>query len=228
MSAGELTRMLVARGIRGVLIPPLRDHASAGTDIPLRLEEFACVTVGCRVTEPALHFAANDQFFTGQLAHQKLLELGYRRVGLVIPKYIEEIVECRFSAGFRNALEIHRERPLRDAVLRYDADGGAEALMRWFGRFKPDAVCTVFPEVADWLKGRSVRVPNDVAFATLDWGPTCPGWAGVDQESARVGAAAVDVIVQLLQRNDLGPPEHIFGLSIEGTWVHGSTAPPRH
>jgi DNA-binding LacI/PurR family transcriptional regulator len=183
------------------------------------------VTVGCKVLDPCFHFATNDQYSTGMLAHDRLLDYGYKRVGFAIPHYVECIVEQRFSSGFRNALERRGRASSRASIFRYKREEGAKPFLEWFHTFKPDAICTIFPEVGVWLKKENICVPEDVAIATLDWNEDLRDWSGVDQESRRVGAAAIDVVVQMLQRNELGPPAHPFGLNIEGTWVDGKTAP---
>lgn len=223
-----LTRILLNRGIRGILIPPFRDFSSKGREIPLELEQFACVTVGCKMLEPGLHFATNDQYSTGMLAHTSLLDLGYKRVGLVIPNYVECIVDRRFSSGFRNASESRGRTTSRSSIFRYNQEDTASRMfLEWFHAFKPDAICTVLPEVGAWLKEANIKVPQDVAFATLDWDEEFGDWSGVNQGSHRVGAAAIDVMVQMLQRNEIGPPAHPRGLSVEGSWVNGRTAPPK-
>lgn len=223
----SLTRILLSRGIRGILIPPLGDYSTRGEDIPLDYSEFACVTVGCKVDNPGFHFATNDQYVTGQLAHDNLLELGYERVGMAIPDYVECIVEQRFSAGFRNALERRGQATLRQAVIRYGSADPKRQFLKWFDAFRPDAICATFPVVRDWLVEHRVRVPEDVGVALLDLDESSVGWSGVDQSSEAVGRAAVDLLVQLLQRNELGAPEIPFGLTIEGKWVAGDSAPGR-
>jgi DNA-binding LacI/PurR family transcriptional regulator len=222
-----LTRILRTRGIRGVLIPPLRDYSNSGADVPLLNEEFACVTLGCKVVNPDFHFATNDQYFTGQLVHDRLLDLGYSRVGMAIPNYVECIVEQRFSAGFRNALERRGATSHRQSILRYDMKDSRKQFIRWVEAFKPDAICGTFPEIREWLEAMGKRVPSDVALALLDVDAENEGWSGVNQQSDLVGAAAVDLLVQLLQRNELGSPNHPFGLTIEGNWVDGATSPPK-
>jgi DNA-binding LacI/PurR family transcriptional regulator len=221
----SLTRILLSRGIRGVLIPPLRDYSAKGDELPLQHEEFACVTLGCKVVDPGFHFATNDQYVTGQLAGDRLTELGYTRVGMAIPDYVECIVEQRFSAGFRNALERRGVSAPRHAVLRYSMNHGKAEFFRWLEAYKPDAICTTFTEMKQWLKEAGLKVPKDIAMAVLDIENDDDEWSGVNQESEMVGAAAVDLLVQLLQRNELGAPVHPFGLTIEGNWRDGKTAP---
>jgi DNA-binding LacI/PurR family transcriptional regulator len=224
----NLTRILSSRGIRGVLIPPLQDYSTKGEDIPLDHEEFACVTIGCKVVDPGFHFATNDQYVTGQLAHERLLDLGYKRVGMAIPDYVECIVERRFSAGFRNASERRGRSIPKQAVLRYGEANSKKEFLEWVEAYKPDAVCSTFPIVKDWLESAGKKVPQEIAVALLDLDSNLPGWSGVDQESELVGAAAVDLLVQLLQRNELSVPKNPFGLTIEGRWVDGETAPPKN
>lgn len=221
----SLTRILLSRGIRGVIIPPLRDYSTKGDELPLQHEEFACVTLGCKVVEPGFHFATNDQYVTGQLAGSHLLRLGYRRVGMAIPDYVECIVEQRFSAGFRNALERSGASAPKNCVLRYNQNNAKAELLRWVASYKPDAICTTFAIVHDWLTSAGLKIPADIGLAILDLDDATGEWSGVDQCSPMVGGAAVDLLVQLLQRNELGAPAHPFGLTIEGAWRDGKTAP---
>lgn len=227
MSRERLTDMLVSRGIRGVIIPPVRDYSSTGNQLPIDPKQFCCATLGCKIVDPAYHFATNDQYSTGQLAHTRLRECGYKRVGLAIPRYVECIVEQRFSSGFRNALESKEIPSHRNSILRYDKTGGQRQFEAWIHAFKPDAVCTVFPEVRDWLENLGLIAPRDIGIATLDWQEELRGWSGVNQQSERVGASVIDLVVQLLHRNETGEPEYPGGSLVEGTWVDGETTRPR-
>jgi LacI family transcriptional regulator len=223
MTRERLTHTLVSRGIRGVIIPPLKDYSLQGADLPVDFDQFACVTLGCKMMGPTFHFATNDQYFTGMLAHEKLLEKGYQNVGLVIPDHVECIVEQRFSSGFRNAFERRGRARARHSVFRYRHSEGGQGFPEWIKTFKPDAICTIFSEVSDWIRAMKLRVPKDIGLASLDWNEELPEWAGVNQESERVGAAAIDLLIQMLQRNELGVPKHPMGITIEGNWVDGKT-----
>jgi hypothetical protein len=56
-----------------------------------------------------------------------------------------------------------------------------------------------------------------------------PGCAGIDQSGERVGAAAVDLVVEQLHANEFGRPPNPKTVLIEGRWVPGKTAPgPGH
>jgi hypothetical protein len=51
------------------------------------------------------------------------------------------------------------------------------------------------------------------------------GCSGIDQNNERVGAAAVDLVVEQLHANAFGVPENPKTVLIEGRWEPGSTAP---
>ena len=45
--------------------------------------------------------------------------------------------------------------------------------------------------------------------------------AGINQEGAAVGAAAVNFLVGMIQRNERGVPRHPLQLLLSGTWQSG-------
>jgi hypothetical protein len=49
----------------------------------------------------------------------------------------------------------------------------------------------------------------------------------VDQKPARIGAAAVDLLVAMFYTGERGLPENPLQVHVEGTWMDGPTLPPR-
>lgn len=225
LSARRLQTMLRSRGITGLLIPPPDDKSIPMEDVPLKLKDFVYVTLGCKLSNPLLHFASNDQFFTAALARAETRKAGYRRIGFVVPEYVENIVENRFSAGFASIpTGANGMQGEEISILRYDRDA-REQVLAWFREFQPDCVCSVLPETFHWFRREGIEFPRDAAYAVLDWEDNEFGWAGVDQNSELVGAASVDLLVQLIQRNATGSPDHATGIVIEGEWKPGRTLP---
>ncbi len=68
-----------------------------------------------------------------------------------------------------------------------------------------------------------MSAPNDVGFATLGWSETAPEQTGIRQNWAKVAAAAIDLVIAQLQRNDRGIPDFPKTTLIEGTWMPGTT-----
>jgi LacI family transcriptional regulator len=115
------------------------------------------------------------------------------------------------------------------AVPAFVFEGEAEKsrLLPWWEQNRPDVVVSVGWEVYHWLLERGLRIPRDLAFAQLSLDGTYPDIAGIEQKSALIGAAAVDLIVGQLYRNECRPPDVPKILLIDGAWVHGASAPGR-
>lgn len=225
LNRSRLSSILHSRGINGVLCSADLPEPSL-KEFPFDVETFAVATVGCRFTKPDLHFSTNDQFMTARLAHQRLIELGYRRVGFVTTRGLEDVVDHRFTGGFLSALSSRVNRS--DVPVHYVDDQGEDSFSEWLHDHRPDAVISAFMiELLDKILSMGLRVPEDVGFAVLDWDPRQSHISGIRQNHRRVGAGAVDVLVSQINRNEFGVPENAQGILIEGEWVDGATAPPR-
>jgi hypothetical protein len=51
--------------------------------------------------------------------------------------------------------------------------------------------------------------------------------AGIFERTADIGASAVDLVVQRLHNNELGPPLVPRSVCVEGSWINGSSMPAR-
>lgn len=81
--------------------------------------------------------------------------------------------------------------------------------------------------VREQMEALGIRVPEQIAFANLDLNdPTTE--AGIDQNQAHVGRAAVDLLASLLIHNERGIPAHPHSTLVKGCWVDGPSAPRRH
>lgn len=221
----RLREILRCRGIDAVLCSADR-LGSSYREFPLDVSGLAIATVGCRFTGTDLHFSTNDQFATARLGHRRLRALGYRRVGFVTTRALEEQVDYRFSGGFG---AVHAAERDGEPVPIFFADEQSDAeLNGWLDRFGPEAVLTThLADVAERIRRSGRRIPRDVAFAMLDVERNDGGLAGVCQEHERVGAGAVDLVVSQINRGEFGVPAHAQGMLVEGLWMDGPTAPQR-
>ncbi len=89
--------------------------------------------------------------------------------------------------------------------------------------YRPDAIVTRLPEVHRSLKRAGYRVPEDVgvAYHTLD--EKSRYWSGMKKNSFQIGVMAIDLLVDMLHRNERGIPVHPYLLMVEGSWVEGDT-----
>jgi LacI family transcriptional regulator len=205
-----LNRILAARGIRGVVIAPFPEpHAQLG----LEWAHLAAAAVGSTLEAPSLHRVKNHQYHTAGLAVRHLRAAGCRRIGLAVSRAETERVENLWLAGFLYAHEA--VEAVDPALIHRPAEMDPEALRAWWQAVRPDAVVVQRPETARVLAGLGARL------ALLNWKPNRHGWSGVDQNWRRIGAAAADLIIEQLLRNETGLPDSPKEVLIEGVWHEG-------
>ncbi|MEI6861266.1 MAG: LacI family DNA-binding transcriptional regulator [Verrucomicrobiota bacterium] len=223
----RLSDILAARGITGVI---LASHRLAA-DVPLDFDwlRLSAVKIDFFPREPAMHNVTNDQRAVIQMAVRRAREAGYRRIGLVMPTWWDEIVDLAWSAGFlaeQQALPAAARVP----ILLYD-DPERECLVprpllaEWLRRHQPEAIVSYEPFVRPQLAALGVAVPQDVAFADIFLTKVDGRTAGVRQNCHRVGELAVEILAGQLHQNVLGLPGIPISTLVEGTWFEGTSLP---
>ncbi|KAF0094868.1 MAG: LacI family transcriptional regulator [Puniceicoccaceae bacterium 5H] len=219
-----LLRILRHRNIRGLVIVGLmKENRLPDHFLPVT-EATACVVTGVRTRQPTLSFAAVDHHALGLRAVEKALALGYRRPGLVLDATIDGLVDHRFSGGYFAGLQdvapSHRIPPFfavenakHDPALFYD----------WLHRHQPDVLFTLYNSVAHWLDDAGWRVPEEIGLIQLEWRASRPHWAGMNQHNDIVGEVAVDMVIGMLHRDQLGLPDFPRSSLIDSSWMDGKT-----
>jgi DNA-binding LacI/PurR family transcriptional regulator len=218
MTEQRFCDILFTRDIHGLIFAPL---PGAGGALYLDWSRFASSAIAYSVTSPAIHRASNDQFATITLALTELTRLGYRRIGLAITRENDERVRQQWSAG----MLVHQQGiPVEDHVpILRTTTPFQPAFTAWFREHRPDAVLSLTEQCVSILQEMGVRVPEDVGFADLALTAADSDYAGVNQNSELVGAAAVDLVDAQLRRNERGIPLQPKTLLVPGVWVPGPT-----
>jgi len=223
INPARLAKILESRNIRGLVVAALLDRAGLPDQFNPIWKRFACIVTGVRPAWPPLNFSANDQYSTALNAVRHLRDYGYRRMGLVLSPEVDAMVEHRFSAGFwagQEGLEVCERIP----TLPFQ-HGREVSFRAWYAKHRPDVILCVHDEVKKWVESMGVKVPEEVGLAHLDRHDELPDWSGMDQNNTLVGAAAIDMLVGQLHRNEVGLPEFPKASLIQSTWVDGpSTA----
>ncbi len=218
MTARRLSKILYNRGIRGLIVGPLqrpRGHLLFDWD------KFSAVTIGYSVTRPVLHRVISHHVHGVQLAMRQLRHRGCRRIGFAVAQEHDARVDGHFLAGYlreQQRLVASQRVPLYFPPL---ARWKCEGFRAWLEKHRPDAViCTEGPPVLAWLKkiGKSLAsVPLLIAlYSDLD---SPEGIGGIHQSDHEIGVATIDVLADLLHRNERGLPEIPRTLLVEPTWI---------
>jgi LacI family transcriptional regulator len=225
LTGRRATQILLARGVRGLIIAPLPD---AHSRIDLEWEHFSAIALGYTLAKPQLHVVMNHQFRNMKQLVEHLNRIGYRRIGLAMPSSNDERVDHNYLAGFWIAQQAAADG--RDVsshlptLLAPEFDH--DTFLNWFRQNKPDAIVvaasTVY-RVRNWLKEEGMEVPRDVglAVASVPWKDKVI--SGINEDVPSIGAHAVETVVSMIHRNEQGLPLRPFSLLIEGAWTPGKT-----
>lgn len=223
--AAKLRKVLTARGIRGIIL-----GFSERDDQPMKLDVSDLCVVGLStyfrqlpVDRVQLH-----GFFNVKLAFEKMRAQGYRRPALIAPVRNNTIVGGQWSAA---ALNEQWQRPAEEQCppLMIEGDQVNMTVFRnWMETHQPDALLVYKINVLELLDRLRLKVPEDIGVAYL-FGTENERqkMAGIDGNLDRVGAAAVDLLVQKMHVHDRGIPEHLRDVLITGSWKDGPSLPER-
>jgi LacI family transcriptional regulator len=222
MTGRRLSEILFNRNIGALLIAPL---PGANGHLRLDWEKFAAVALGYSLVRPALHRAMNHQFRSMQFALRLLRKRGYNRPGLALRASYDQRVEHHWVGSFLVEQQRLGRGPL-PLFVPPDKDWTRDAFQAWLERERPDVIITQHDEVFDWLNDLNLRVPEEIGLVHLNCPKQDERWAGIMQNAQAIGAAAVDHLIGMLQRNERGVPKLPQYLLIEGSWREGATIRP--
>jgi len=231
--AYELQRNLRGRGIFGVVLPLMLQSQL----IDQEWAESAVAVIGnAHLSKPdgveglktsfyprGFEIAERDIYFNTRLALTRLRELGYERIGMIYSEYMD--AEANGSARAAYLAEPPRAgRPsLPILLIERFKEGRPRIFEEWLEKEKPDVLLCVNPMVRDWLVELGLRVPEDIGLANLNLVSDTAGWAGITEHHEDIGAAAIDLLIGQLSRNEIGSPRHPRKILVPGSWQDGAT-----
>jgi LacI family transcriptional regulator len=97
----------------------------------------------------------------------------------------------------------------------------------WMRQHRVDVIISNWNELFDVFATAGIRLPGDVAFASLDIPPSLPQVAGVVQNHRLVGQRAMEQLAIMTDAYQRGVPEAQTITYIPGYWQNGVTAPQK-
>ena len=224
MTGRRLGEILTARGIKGAL---LAAFPMEPTEVSLPWDDFAFVQVGHCIASPRLDCVLSDHTEAVVLAARTIATTRFRRIGLAIAKYQDEITSGRWSLGYAGMRAVVPD--LADIPPFLPAEMTATAFLRWVAAHQVDCVLTLSTfrnepnAMQTWLESTGRRVPDDVGLVSLDVTSVHPDWSGIDQHAEAIGRAAVDLLFSKLQAGERGIPPLPRTVQVHGHWRDGCT-----
>lgn len=215
VSPRRLAQILAARGIVGVLVPPV----FSARDL-VRRDFFAGPVIAIGFSQRiAVPRVAHDHSHGVRMALAACRAAGRRRIGLVLPRRVSEKVEHRWLAAFLAERELAGGAELLPPLL-VDGSSSSLELARWFRAHRPDAILGLqhMAPLLTWRESAPARRGRP-SLITLDRRGLSEEFPGVDHRLELMGRVAIEQLALMVERND---PEHLAGVGkimIEGVWV---------
>lgn len=220
LTAKGMSRVLHARGIRGVLLGP--NSSAAHPRYWLDWKKFAVVLLGSSLVNSGLHRVQFDHYGSTLLALRKIQHAGYKRIGLVIDRSFHERAWHRQMAAYQAYVGLPGAE--RDRLMFFfDSDVDLPRFLNWVKSERPDALLCDHEDCHDWLRHIQHTDPAEIGMAALNVFRANTSVAGVRQHEAAIGREAVNVLVTQLSAGQLGLQPLPHTLFVPGTWHNGSS-----
>jgi len=221
--AAALQRILISRGVEGILLLPMATPRRVDKWINWTLFSVVATTYG--VVAPDVHRIVPHHFGNALRICDELAGLGYRRVGLVISEQHDLTAHFGFSAAISRQNMFGSTESVRPLVY-----GGEfpRDLKRWFKEEQPDVIiASSESECRTFARHLKLKIPGPVGFAVTDrYGPA--EIAGIHERPHDIGAAAISLLHTKIMSGDLGVPNVPTLTMIPGEWMPGPSVRPVH
>ncbi len=217
-SPKRLAEILLARGIRGLVLGSTGRSESV-IDFPW--DEFAAIAVGYSITHPPLDRVVTDHYANTLLAIRRLRAAGYQRIGLIVRKDREAMMQNLHAAALL-AFQLDIPKAQRVPPFIY-TNMAPQRLRQWHDAWRPEAILYT-RHGYDHITAAGIRVPEDVTVISLLLWDESAGVSGIRPGVEFLGAIAIQLLISQLQHDDFGLPLNPKVVKIEGCWS-GELAP---
>lgn len=217
-SGAELGRVLLARGVQGVMLLFPRPVAPLA-DFPW--ERFALVEIDYGASPIAHHTVVLDHHQTIADAVDRLRVRGYHRVGFFVEYHRDARIFHRWTAAFRSCQL--SGGGIGDAPPLVAERIEPQRFLAWHQTHRFDVVIGHLDRAVLWLRRAGLRVPADIGYLNLNWNERTRPCAGLDLRPEMQGVVAAETLVPLVLRSERGLPSVPRTVMISGRWVDGPT-----
>lgn len=233
LSGQRLTKVLLSRGIEGVIIPPT---FSLNESLNIDYDKFASIAFGYSLEHKSLNRIALSHYAAVFESLSHINSKGYNRIGFVM-EMMKERVQHRWKAAHLMFLDIEKKQAKIPAL---DIDYDRDSFLKWFFKYKPTALLSQRVDWTTYLYDEGLTCGVDYGFATLakdsvehdinqlpypELRAQLRNTAGLNQNTFYTGRYAVEFLAQEIALNHKGLQEHPKTTLIQGTWEEGKTLP---
>ncbi len=219
-NSNALSKVLRSRGIRGGII---LGH-SFGTTFPPSFKSvwknFYFISVGIKTRSPSLEMVSADHYAITNQATNKAIEMNFKRPGLIIEEYIDELVDGRFLAGYMRAqMHFKRENKIPPMTKSHTDSDYAKALDKWIEKHKPDVILYLMNYTREVFE--KSKWYGHIPLIQLEQRTNLGEWVGrMEQNNDIVGQMAMRRLADMLSRSSSKVLENANMVTlVPPTWI---------
>ncbi|MDP0501803.1 MAG: LacI family DNA-binding transcriptional regulator [Verrucomicrobiota bacterium JB022] len=220
MSSARLRNILIARGIKGIIVLPFRSGVGR---IDFDFSGFCAATAGFSIIDPMLDRACPNYLQMMDELLEHLCAQGYERIGLVMTYGEGGIGQKLFTSSFlffQTKIAAAHHIPILPKKEISD-----ESLQAWIEQYRPQAIVGA-GSVYQRLARLGYRIPADVAFASIDLSEPPVEATGVNHRYRLIGRETVSLVATNLNLNQTGVPENPRVVLVDSHRRDGFSLPP--
>ncbi|MBK1859396.1 LacI family DNA-binding transcriptional regulator [Cerasicoccus arenae] len=219
MNFDRLRKILIARGILGILVAPTPDDR---LEFEMDISPFAVVCMGQSVRNRQISMVSHYHAHSMQQILQELRRRGYKRVGCSLDVGINERIENAWSAHYHEYQSQIAENQRVPLHLR-PTKSQPSNLLEYTAKNKLDVLITDSDRHLHLLRSTGMRIPDQLSYVCLSTSPGATTISGIEQNNQLSGIRAVELLVQSINNGVFGSPESPQYIYIPGKWVEGNT-----
>jgi DNA-binding LacI/PurR family transcriptional regulator len=221
---GDLSRVLRNRGIQGIIqVPMFRDLS----DLPQDFSEFTIVVCNSGSLPQKYHRVCPDHYGNMDMLLNRIRNLGYSRIGLMIAKDLDIFLNHLSSSRFLAFQQTERIPKIPMFMPASRENYEAASFREWVDKYRPEIAITTCQTIFrdHFFEEAGLVIPDDLAIVKANINRTRKYLSGISEESTEVGATAVHTLAQLLFQNQRGLPAKPMSVLVPGKWVEAGTVP---
>lgn len=214
--------ILRARSVSGIIFQ--------GGDIPVDWaalpdwKDYALVSAGNRRGNIRCDFACADNHMNMWTILTRLKELGYARIGMAIRDGGWSTRDLhRYQSAYRGWHDSEGRAQLSTLSVPNAGEWSCDQFVRWVKKERFDALVSGDPVLLEFLHKAGYQVPKDIGYAYIDLDRSWKHLAGVYTDNRVTGAAAIQLLIERINHNTRGIPQHPRAVFVSGDWVMGPT-----
>jgi LacI family transcriptional regulator len=218
MTPFRMRKILETRCVHAIIVAPL---PSGERTLDFDFTSLIAVGLGMSVTSPLIERVSNDHFQSAVLATEKCIELGYKRIGLMVAESTSHRLGHRWLAGFNLAI-LKAGLPVLPPLSPQKIEEIPGRFSAWQARHKPDVVIS-----GHEAGHREIfeKIPRSLGLVLLAAPSIDSAWSGIFQDFHLIGRTAAERTISRLYTNNFDSLQQAHVHLVAGQWVPGLSAP---